>query len=131
MHREGEMRTEICLPSRQSVHHTFRQSLNACKVLLLIVATSAILHAQATTSLRGTVTDPSGSLIQKANVVVTNDNTGIKRTTASDEHGSYQFPSLQPGKYSLNITAGGFSPHTETGLELLINTPATANVQML
>src|SRR5664280_642477 len=87
----------------------------------------ASLFAQ-TTSLSGTVSDPTGAVIPKATVTVTNTQTGAKRTDTSDAQGRYTIPQLPPGTYSLMAQVAGFNDLTIQRIELLVNTPATVNV---
>ncbi|HEV2114011.1 MAG TPA: carboxypeptidase-like regulatory domain-containing protein, partial [Terriglobales bacterium] len=86
--------------------------------------------AQATASLRGTITDPSGSAVAGAAVVLSNPGLNIVRSATSGTQGEYQFIQLPPGAYTLSVKAAGFSGYEQTGLELLVNTPASANVQL-
>jgi len=89
----------------------------------LFVATS--LFAQnATTSLRGVVKDPSGALVPGATVTLSNDATGQVLQTKSDNSGTYQFNQIQPAKYSITVSAAGFSDQKKFA-ELLVNQPAT------
>ncbi len=91
---------------------------------------AAIVWGQATTSLRGTVTDPSGAAIPNATVQLTNAGTNIARSTTTDAQGAYVFPDVLPGNYSLDVAATGFAKYHQTALKLLVNLPATANVTM-
>ncbi|MGH9736756.1 MAG: carboxypeptidase regulatory-like domain-containing protein [Candidatus Acidiferrales bacterium] len=91
---------------------------------------AAALWGQATTSLRGTVTDPSGATIPSATVRLTNTGTNISRSTTTDAQGAYVFPDVLPGNYSLDAEAGGFAKYHQTALKLLVDLPATANVTM-
>ncbi|HYR89837.1 MAG TPA: carboxypeptidase-like regulatory domain-containing protein [Terriglobia bacterium] len=96
---------------------------------------SAILFAaaafgQATSSLRGTVTDAQGGVIGGAVVQLVSQQTSFRRSIATDEGGSYQFAQVPPGMYVLVVEMQGFAVATHTGLELLVNTPATLNVKM-
>ncbi len=85
---------------------------------------------QATTSLRGTVTDPSGGAIAKATVTARNPDTNLERTATTGPQGDYNFPSLPPGKYSLSVESSGFDRYEQANLQLLVNSPATVNVQL-
>src|ERR1700736_2198216 len=85
---------------------------------------------QATTSVRGTVVDPSGKAVPGASVVLANFESKTERTTTTGEQGEYQFLFVPPGTYRLSVTASGFRRYEETNLQLLVNTPATANVQL-
>lgn len=59
-------------------------------------------------SLAGTVYDPSGAVIPSAKVVITNLDTGISREIATDEQGFWRAPSLQAGRYSVEVSVTGF-----------------------
>src|SRR5215469_9228212 len=85
---------------------------------------------QATTSLRGTVTDPSGAAIPNATVHLINADTNLERTADSDAQGNYEFLQVLPGNYRLRTEAAGFSKYEQTGIQLLVNLPATVNVKM-
>src|SRR5271157_1651212 len=85
---------------------------------------------QATTSLRGTVTDPSGSTVSGAKVALSNSESKTERSATTAEQGEYQFLFVPPGTYSLTVTASGFRPYKLAGLQLLVNTPATINAQL-
>jgi hypothetical protein len=95
---------------------------------LLVVGNST--WGQATTSVRGTVVDPSGKAVPGASVVLANFESKTERTTTTGEQGEYQFLFVPPGTYRLAVTASGFRRYEETDLQLLVNTPATANVQL-
>src|ERR1700681_4646272 len=95
---------------------------------LLLVSIST--WGQATTSVRGTVVDPSGKAVGGASVVLTNSESKTERTTTTGEQGEYQFLFVPPGTYKLSVTASGFRRYEQTDLQLLVNTPATANVQL-
>ncbi len=97
---------------------------------ILLLAFSEVAFSQtSSTSLQGTVTDPSGSAIAGASVVLANE-AKLQRTTVTDAQGGYRLLALPPGSYTLVITAKGFARYQETGLQLLVNTPATSNVQL-
>jgi hypothetical protein len=95
--------------------------------IFLIVPAS---RGQAVTSLRGTVTDPSGAAMPKATVRLTNTGTNLQRTTTSDAQGNYVFSEVSPGNYILDVQAAGFATYHQTGIQLLVNLPATIDVKM-
>src|SRR5579864_4475572 len=97
--------------------------------LLTILTLSTLLLAQtATTSLRGTVTDPKGAVVSGASVTLSDPATGFSRTTKSDSQGSYQFVEVPPATYLLTVAAPGFSTTKQADIKLMVNTPATLNV---
>jgi hypothetical protein len=116
---------------KEAVEPAYNRIFRALALLFFaVLVTGRIVHAQATTSVRGTVTDPSGSAVVGANVVLANTESKTERTATTGTQGEYQFLFLSPGTYTLKVTATGFAGYEQTGLQLLVNTPATANVQL-
>jgi hypothetical protein len=100
-------------------------------LLLSLLALSISALAQtSSTSLRGNVTDPSGKGIWGATVTLKNMESGTQRSTSSDAEGGYQFQQLPAGNYTLTVLAQGFARYERKELVLLVNTPATANVEL-
>lgn len=83
-----------------------------------------------TTSLRGTVTDKSGAALVKAEVVLTNTQQALTRRTTTGHAGEYEFLQLPPGTYELSLEVRGFRKYTQKDLQLLVSSPATANVTL-
>jgi hypothetical protein len=107
-----------------------RRGLLVAAALLGQLVAGSTVWGQATTSVRGTVTDSSGGAVGGATVTITNSESRIERTVTTGSDGTYQFLLLPPGTYKLTVAAQGFQRHEETGLQLLVNTPATVNVQL-
>src|SRR5438876_8853358 len=59
-------------------------------------------------TLRGTVTDATGALIPGIEISATGTETGVVSTALTNESGTYQFPSLQPGPYRVSASLAGF-----------------------
>jgi hypothetical protein len=95
---------------------------------LLLVAFLAF--GQTTTSVTGTVTDPSGSLVPNASIELFNVDNGTKREVTSDSAGAYSVPQLVPGNYRITAKAPGFSSAVINNLRFLVNTPATVNIKL-
>ncbi len=98
--------------------------------LLSMFVSASPAWSQATTSLRGTVSDAQGAVIGGAALQLVGEQTGFKRSVLSDETGSYQFVQIPPGSYILVAEKPGFAVVTQTGVSLLVNTPATLDVKM-
>jgi hypothetical protein len=103
------------------------KALSAC---ILFAAVNHIADAQATTSLGGRVTDPSGAVVSGAHVKVVSAATSASRETTTNSSGEYQFSQLAPGKYNLLVSAQGFERVQKSGLDLLVSQPATVNVAL-
>lgn len=100
------------------------------KGVLFVSALCGIVFAQTSlTSVRGTVTDPSGAVVPNAQIELTNQANGTRLTQVAGSQGEYQFQQLVPGTYLLVATAGGFAPQNKRA-ELLVNQPATVNFQL-
>lgn len=78
-------------------------------------------------SIAGTVTDSTGSVISGAFVVAINVDTHITSSTTTNASGSYSFPDLPVGHYTIQIRAQGFSNFQETGIVLDVNTAFRAD----
>ncbi len=99
--------------------------------LVLILGTSLAASAQnITASVRGTVMDEQGAAIAGANVTITNADTGDSRSGKSDKDGSYNFPSLPIGRYTLTVTMEGFKTFEEKDILLHVNDSLTLGAQL-
>jgi hypothetical protein len=81
-------------------------------------------------AIAGTVTDPSGAVIVGAKIVATNNSTGATAETESSSVGTYHFPSIALGTYTLSITAPGFSPATVNNVLVQIQSVAAEDVKL-
>jgi len=99
-----------------------------CAACFLLFGLSA--WGQATTTLRGAVTDPSGAAVPNAKVTITNEATGLARQTNTSSSGSYTFAAVLPGTYDLKVEAPNFRSYAQNGVSLMVNLPATINVQL-
>src|SRR3984893_17903197 len=114
---------------------SFRMLLYSCfskqsLVLLCLVLSSVSAHGQSTSSLRGTVTDPSGAVIPGATVTISSSENGSSRRNLTDANGEYSFLQVVPGTYRLTVEKPGFATMTRSDIQLLVNTPTTLNLTM-
>jgi TonB family protein len=75
----------------------------------------------------GRVYDPSGGVVPKVQVVLTDLQSGGKQTTSTSETGNYRFESVAPGNYALEILAPGFAYSRRGGITLDPRTARTEN----
>jgi iron complex outermembrane receptor protein len=85
------------------------------RVTLYLVATllltfPALSQTAETGQITGVAKDPDQRVVASAQVVLTNQQTKARTTAATDGQGAYQFPSLQPGAYIVEVNAADFSP---------------------
>ena len=71
-------------------------------------------------AITGTVSDPTGSRVPSATVVVTERNTRLSRTVTTDSAGQYTVSPLRPGNYEINVTKAGFRNELRSGVVLTI-----------
>lgn len=109
------------------------KDLQRSAILLLVVfliLCRPVGSQSSSTSLRGIVSDASGSAIIGATVTLRNIESGVERGATTDASGEYQFLQLPAGKYTLTVVASGFANYEVKDMALAVNTPATANVQL-
>ena len=87
-------------------------------LLCLLVCVSIPAYAQVNATVTGTVVDASTALIPGVTVTAQNTATGIMTTRVTNESGSYDFPSLQPGTYILSANLPGFQTATFNNVQL-------------
>src|SRR5213594_224531 len=86
--------------------HLRAASILSALVLLLATATSAQSFRG---SIRGKVTDPSGSVIANAKVSARNTGTGLAREATTSDDGGYVLAELPAGVYTVTAQATGLS----------------------
>lgn len=102
-----------------------------CNVLALSMLACVSLSAQQITgNIRGTVMDPSGALMQGAEVTAQQAETGLSRSTTTDHNGNYVLVELPVGHYSLRVAAKGFQEYVQNGITLNVNETASLSPQL-
>lgn len=91
--------------------------------LLLLMTIGAI--AQSTTSIDGTVLDSSQAAVPNAQVTLTNLDTRDSRSATVSGQGYFTFTDLNPGKYSVKVSAPGFKNWAQTNIVLTVDQHAT------
>src|SRR5437899_248552 len=109
-----------------------RSGVRVVALLTVVFLTfSMLISAQtATSSLRGTITDPKGAVVQGATVTLSNAATGFARTTTSGNNGAYQFLEVPPATYALTVTVVGFATVKQDRVTLQVSQPASLDVTM-
>ena len=93
--------------------------------VLWAVAPPAAVAQEASATVNGVVSDPSGAAIPEAKVSLTNVNTAVVRTTVANSGGAYAFLNVVPGVYKLEASAAGFARVAQTAVTLEVNQTAT------
>lgn len=79
---------------------------------VLVLAATSVLLAQSSVdgAIGGTVSNPNKEVIPGAHVLVQNLETNKESWSSTDDTGRFRVVQLQPGNYSVNVTAPGFAP---------------------
>jgi len=106
-------------------------------IVLLAIAlafVSAPVFAQGNSSmssLTGTVVDKDGGVVPGVTVTVKSDATGVSQTTTTNSSGIYQFPTMDPGTYTVSVSLQGFKKVDITGVRLLAGVPGNTGKTLL
>jgi hypothetical protein len=99
-------------------------------LLAALLLSAAAVGQDINAMLRGVVTDPSGAVITKATVLITNTEKGVSRTILTDEKGEYVAAQLSPQTYSITLTAPGFKTSVRNGYSLQTAQDAQLNFSL-
>src|SRR6202789_962169 len=89
--------------------------LSAFIVCSFVGDISVAAFAQSATSgaIGGTITDQHGAILKSATVTVTNTATSAVRTDVTNNAGLYRITALEPGTYTVSVSATGFQTYKE------------------
>jgi len=101
-------------------------------LLLLSIGLLVGVHAQSSTTgnISGTVRDPQGSAVPKAEVTLTEEKTGASRTVNANEDGFYSAPAMPAGVYTISTSPAGFKKTVTTGVQLTVSENKTVNLDL-
>ncbi len=81
--------------------------------ILGLESTALAQNAGNSTSISGTVTDPSGAVIPGTTVAIHNPVSGFERTTTTDAHGDFSIENVPFNPYHMTVTATGFANYAQ------------------
>ncbi|MEO6119592.1 MAG: carboxypeptidase-like regulatory domain-containing protein, partial [Terriglobales bacterium] len=109
----------------------FKASAKWFGVFALVLVFSALAMAQSLDgTLRGEVTDPSGAVVSGAKVTVTNNATGVSKSTTTSANGTYNFPNMLVGSYTVTVEGGGFKKYSREQVQVRSNQVVDVNAKM-
>jgi len=111
----------------------FENNMNVVRYVLplLVIACSSLSAQQITGNIRGTVTDPTGAVIQGAAATARQAETGLSRTAITDRNGNYVLLELPVGHYRLQVAAKGFGEYVQDGITLDVNETASVSPHLV
>ena len=95
-----------------------------CACLLAAIPVSVFAQLS-TASINGTVRDPSGASIADATLALRHVETGVERSSSTNDAGNYGFLSISPGIYTLEVGREGFATSNMQPFSLVVNQTAT------
>jgi hypothetical protein len=101
----------------------------ACLLVTIFAAANGIAQ-EITGNIHGTISDPSGAMVQAAVVTARQVETGLTRTATTDRGGSYVLVELPVGHYRMEVAARGFQKYLQEGISLDVNETATVMVHL-
>ncbi|MFB3815977.1 MAG: TonB-dependent receptor domain-containing protein [Terriglobales bacterium] len=104
--------------------------LTGTLIVIVTVFTATAAAQRLDGTLRGTVVDPTGAVLSGVNVTVTNEATGVTNTATTTNSGTYVFPNLLVGPYTLTVEQKGFQKYVRRGIEVLPNQVVTADARL-
>jgi carboxypeptidase family protein len=102
------------------------------RLAFLVGAVAILVWSQSsyTASVRGTVTDGTGSAVVAAKVTLTEAGRNVPHVVPTDEAGRYVQTALPPGAYILTVEAPGFRKYSQTNIVLAVQQQATVDVAL-
>ena len=115
---------------RQRWSNTYSCALTVVVFVFVVAAVSSLLAQTSTTgAIAGVVTDPTAAILSGVSVTLKSVDTGSSISTKTNSQGSYNFPFLQPGHYSVSATAAGFQEIVKN-VTVALGSSATANLRL-
>jgi Carboxypeptidase regulatory-like domain len=111
-----------------------RPSCRALGILVLLLALPAALAAQtvsATTgAMNGRATDKTASVLPGVTVTIASPALMGTRTAITGDDGTYRFPAIPPGDYSVTFELSGFASVVREGIRVALGFTATVNAEL-
>lgn len=94
------------------------------------MAVTAMAQTAGSGTINGTVTDPSGSSIPGAAVLIHDADTGLDRPIQTNDAGIYSAAFLQPGHYDITVSKAGFTKVDRQGITVEVGRTITIDFKM-
>jgi len=101
-------------------------------IVLIGAGMFATVNGQVTTvgSISGTVRDPKGAAVPKAEVQIQDEASGASRTVVADDNGFYLASSVPVGRYNISTAPQGFKKTVAAAVELHVGENRTVNLDL-
>lgn len=103
------------------------KSLAAIAVTAALGMSSAAFASNTDGVLKGVVVDGNSTVVSGATVTIKNASTGFTRTVVADADGSYRFPALPIGNYTITTKKAGYDAETVENISVRIGETSVKN----
>ena len=110
-------------------HRLFGPLVLSFALIAFTLPTALAQVTNATGTIQGTVTDPSGAAVPGAKITLTQPSTGLSKVVTATGSGYYSAGSLVPGDYAIRAEAAGFSTTNES-FTVRVGVVTNGNVQL-
>lgn len=104
--------------------------LGVLPLALLVCFAVPVLAQVSNAVVTGIVTDEQRGILPGVTITVTNAETGVVRTTVTEEYGRYRLGGIPPGRYNLKAELPGFATQEVKDITLTIGLEYTRDFSM-
>jgi len=104
--------------------------LSAALLSVLISASASAQSTAANGAIEGAVTDATGGALPGVTVTVFHNETGIERSTLTNDRGLYRAPLLPLGTYRVTVELQGFKKFEQSGIKLSVGETVVVNATL-
>src|SRR5579864_5809601 len=111
---------------------SYKKSLRAAFLIISYLAIGLAAYAQSagnSTSVTGTVLDPTGAVVPNATVEIRNPVSQFERTTTTNSTGGFSIPNVPFNPYHLTVVASGFGNYVQD-VEVRSVVPLNVNINL-
>lgn len=102
-----------------------RRFINAISfaALATVLCVGVAIGQSGTSGVTGSVVDQTGAVVPGATVRLLNPATGLTRTTTTNDNGRFNFVSIQPATYKVEVESKGFKKLVNSNVQALVDLP--------
>lgn len=105
-------------------------AVRAASLVVCIIFSAAMAHAQYRASIQGVVTDAQGAVVADAKITLTDVETNRKREVTSNAAGVYTFSALAPSHYKIEVDKTGFKKKLIDDVTVIAEQANSLNVEL-
>jgi hypothetical protein len=99
----------------------------SCVAVVVFLSAVQVLAQGAVSEINGNAVDQTGSVLPGVTITITEESTGLTRTTVSNDGGRFVLPSITPGRYTVRAELASFQTQTQTGITVSVGQALTLN----